>query len=118
MKEPMSREEFLQRAARLYDQLVGPQEGETFDPIERKAVRGGKEMSRLLMEARLRREAARPGVQTAACPRCGKPMRTQDSKASGHVTTPCSPVKYERAYCVCDGCGFSFFPGRPKTSDP
>lgn len=118
MMQPVSREEFLRQAAKLYDELVRPQDGETFHEIEQKAVQGGKEMSRLLMEGRLRQEAAQPGVQRAVCPRCGKAMRTQEAQAAGHVTTTCSRVKYERAYCVCGGCGFSFFPGRPKAPHP
>ena len=103
MMQPVSREEFLRQAARLYDELVKPQEGETFDPIEQKAVQGGREMSRLLMEGRVRQEAAQRGVPTGVCPRCGKAMRTQEAKASGRVRTTCSRVKYERAYGVCDG---------------
>lgn len=112
MERPISKEMFLKLAGQVYDEVARPGANETFSQIEQKAVKKGDELSRLLMEARVRAESAQQKGEDTVCPRCGRKMRVQEVKAGRQLRTTRAEVRYERAYCVCDGCGFSFSPGR------
>lgn len=112
MQKPITREMFVKLAGQMYDDVVRPGGKETFSEIEKKAVNKGDELSRVLMEARVRAESAQQAGQDTACPRCGRKMRVQEPEAGRGLRTTRAEVRYERAYCVCDGCGFSFSPGR------
>ena len=118
MAEPITKEMFLKRAGQMYDEVARPGAQESLGQIEQKAVGKGDELSRLLMEARVRAEAARQKGDDAVCPQCGRKMRVQEKEAGRRLRTTRAEVRYERAYCVCDGCGFSFSPGRRPAGGP
>jgi DNA-directed RNA polymerase subunit M/transcription elongation factor TFIIS len=102
--------EFLRLAEQLYDEITRSKDGETFDEIEESAVEMGRRISALLMKARLEVEAGPEKGKVVECPKCGKKMRIQDEAAGRRLQTTCSDLEYERRYCVCDSCGFSFSP--------
>jgi hypothetical protein len=117
MEKPISKEMFLKLAGQMYDEVARPGGNETLSQIEQKAVHPGDELSRLLMEARVRAESARQKGEDTGCPQWGRKMRVQQGEAGRRLRTPRAEVRYERAYGVCDGGGFSFSPGRRPTGD-
>jgi len=112
MEKPISKEMFMKLAGQMYDDVARAGGNETFSQIEQKAVEKGDELSRLLMESRVCAESAQPEGKDPVCPQCGRKMRVQEREAGRRLRTTRGEVRYERAYGVCDGCGFSFSPGR------
>lgn len=110
MSAKVGKGEFLRLAGEAYDEITRPKDGETFDEIEEGAVQIGRRISALLMKARLEVEAGLEKGKVVQCPKCGKKMRIQNEAAGRRLETTCSDLEYERAYCVCDSCGFSFSP--------
>jgi hypothetical protein len=118
MAKPITKEMFLKLAGQMYDEVARPGAKESFSQIEQKAVGKGDELARLLMEARVRAESAQETGEGTICPECGRKMRVQEPEAGRRLRTTRAEVRYERAYCVCDGCGFSFSPGRRPAGGP
>ena len=69
---------FLEKAKQAYVGTMRDKSLVTFDQHEQRALDEGRLLARLLLEERLRREAAaRPAEhdQRACCPKCGRPAR-------------------------------------------
>lgn len=115
MQKPISKETFMKLAGQMYEEVARPGGNETFSQIEQKAVEKGDELSRLLMEARVRAESVRQKGEDTVCPQCGRRMRVQQEQMGRRLRSTRGQMYYERVYGVCDGCGFSFSPGRRPT---
>lgn len=127
-QEAQRREQFLSKAAKLYDEQmlsrrggarVGPEHagsGESFDDIEQQAMAAGRQLSRMLMEDRLAaQEQALP--EQVRCAGCGRPMRRSPNGMPRNLDTCSGTVRYRRRHAVCDRCRASFSPSGPPAGD-
>ena len=114
------REEFLRKAARLYDQMMartGPASADTFDDIEVQAEKGGKGLIRELLQDRLKTEEDAQ-TRKVICPRCGRRMRRPKKLSHRKLDTMAGTVAYARRHAICDRCSESFSPSGPPVEDP
>ena len=69
----------------------------------------GQKIARKLLETRLledpRTHPAKPG-----CPECGNKLRIQETAQRRVLNTGLGEIEYQRAYGVCDRCGYSGAP--------
>lgn len=113
------REEFLARAAELYDEMVsraGPDSGDTFDDIEQQAEGAGRKLILNLLRERLAFEEE-VQAQTILCPKCKRLMRRPENAMPRNLDTASGMVHYERRHAICDRCGASFSPSGPAPED-
>lgn len=113
------REEFLARAAALYDDMVsraGPSSGDTFDDIEQQAEGAGRKLILNLLRERLAAEEEGQ-AQTIPCPKCKRLMRRPEDARPRNLDTASGTVHYKRRHAICDRCGASFSPAGPAPED-
>ena len=88
----------------------------TLRDIERLAVQAGIALSAEIQQA-LGDEGSQAHSQGAVnCPACGRRMQRRGQQAR-RVVTEAGRSQWERVYCVCPSCGYSFFPPRRRLGD-
>jgi hypothetical protein len=111
------RQEFLEEAAKAFDQMLGcdGQNGlVTFEQREDRACELGDALTRRLLEEHLAAdETADPGEQVD-CPLCGRPVPCETPEQvemeKRQVRTRRGAVEFERAARRCTHCRRVFFP--------
>jgi DNA-directed RNA polymerase subunit RPC12/RpoP len=83
----------------------------TLRDIERLAVEAGEELSAGIQQALGEESSQSHSSEEVVCPKCGSRMQ-QRGQHVRQVVTEAGRSQLERVYCVCSGCGYSFFPLR------
>ncbi len=83
----------------------------TLREIERLAVQAGQEISAGIQQALGEQSSQSHSSEVVICPKCGSRMQ-QRGQHVRQVVTEAGRSQLDRVYCVCSGCGYSFFPLR------
>ena len=83
----------------------------TLREIEQLAVQAGAEISAEIQQALGEQGSEGHSRQAEVCPKCGTRMQRR-GQVERRVVTEAGSSQLERVYCVCPGCGYSFFPLR------
>lgn len=111
------RQEFLEEAAKAFDQMLGP-DGQnglvTFEEREDRACKLGDALTRRLLEEHLAADEAADPDEQVDCPFCGRPVPCQAPEKvemqDRRVQTRRGAVEFERAARCCKPCRRVFFP--------
>ena len=111
------RQEFLEEAAKAFDQMLGS-DGQnglvTFEQREDRACELGDALTRRLLEEHLAADEAADPDEQAECPICGRPVPCQSPQKvemeNRRVQTRRGAVEFERAARHCTHCRRVFFP--------
>lgn len=111
------RQEFLDEAARAFDQMLGS-DGQnglvTFEQREERACELGDALTRRLLEEHLAADDAADPDKQVACPICGGPVLCEAPEKAEmekrELLTRRGKVQYERAARRCTRCRRVFFP--------
>ena len=111
------RQDFLEEAAKAFDQMLGP-DGQnglvTFEEREDRACDLGDALTRRLLEEHLAADGAIDPDEQVLCPICGGPVVCQSPEEvelqPRRVQTRRGPVDFERAARQCESCRRVFFP--------
>lgn len=92
----------------------GLPEGMTFSDLERAAIEVGDEVSRTLIESRVRTRArSDPDRPAEACPECGGPLLDGPRRAR-ELTTTRGSVTWTEQTRRCSRCRRAFSPSQPS----
>ena len=115
---PEARDEFLRRAAELWDEFNRWYQGHpeaTFDEMEAELGKQRRAILGDFLELSLRQGDLGATPEAPSCSRCGRPMVFKGYPEK-EVHGLEADVKLPRAYYVCPACEAGFFPpGSPST---
>jgi DNA-directed RNA polymerase subunit M/transcription elongation factor TFIIS len=83
----------------------------TLRDIERLAVQAGTDLSAEIQQALGDEGSEGHNSGEELCPKCGSRMQRRGQQGR-RVVTDAGSGEWERVYCVCASCGYSFFPLR------
>jgi hypothetical protein len=119
MTEEELRARLLAEAGKAIDKVLAERPGAdkmTLRDMERLAVQAGTAFSAEIQQA-LGDEGSQAHSQgDVSCPECGGRMQRRGQQGR-RVVTDAGSSRWERVYCVCPSCGYSFFPLRRSLGD-
>jgi hypothetical protein len=116
MTDEELRGRLLAEAEKAIDKVVAERPAAnkiTLRDIERLAVQAGTEISAEIQQALGNEGSVGHSNEEEVCPECGVRMQRR-GQVKRRVVTEAGSSQLERLYCVCPGCGYSFFPLRRR----